>query len=568
MSDVAGDTQRPEADAARFDLLRARIALVLGPALFLLLWFLPLPLPDAAQRLAAVMALVVVFWIGEPVPVAVTALLAPCLALLAGAVPAGSAGGAVRAAFGGFGDPILMLFVGGFFIAEAMTVHGVDRRLAMSILSLRAFSASPARMVVGLGLCSWVLSMWMSNTATTALLIPIAIGMLRVARAGAPPGRLDTSVMLMLPFASTVGGLATPVGTAPNIIGIGQMEKLPGVDFGFLTWMGYGVSIGALMIVALAILLTRGLPAAAADLRGHAVAERSRMGGWSRGERVTVLAFSLAVGGWVFTGLAQAAGWKEIQAFMSARLPEGAIALLAASVLFMIPSARGRRTLTWGEAARIDWGRGRAVDGGTDEVDGAFGRGRQGGCERARRRVVARADRALRRPRDPAVGDHVQHRDGDDARPRRDLDRGRRGDRPDSARPGGDLRVLVRVHAADFDTAQRDRLWNRADPDRDDGAERSRLRPDRIRPHRRRNPRAQPDPGALTPRPFAARNPAATSRPRPSARTAPRRSAPALPPAPRGPARPPSPPAAPTASGCSPPSSSGPPALLPPPPPR
>ncbi|NUN49934.1 MAG: DASS family sodium-coupled anion symporter [Candidatus Brocadiae bacterium] len=356
MNDVAGDAQRPEADAARFDRMRARIALVLGPALFLLLWFLPLPLPDPAQRLAAVMALVVVFWIGEPVPVAVTALLAPCLALLAGAVPAGSAGGAVRAAFSGFGDPILMLFVGGFFIAEAMTVHGVDRRLAMSILSLRAFSASPARMVVGLGLCSWVLSMWMSNTATTALLIPIAIGMLRVARAGAPPGRLDTSVMLMLPFASTVGGLATPVGTAPNIIGIGQMEKLPGVDIGFLTWMGYGVSIGALMIVALAILLTRGLPAAAADLRGHAVAERSRMGGWSRGERVTVLAFSLAVGGWVFTGLAQAAGWKEIQAFMSARLPEGAIALLAASVLFMIPSARGRRTLTWGEAARIDWG--------------------------------------------------------------------------------------------------------------------------------------------------------------------------------------------------------------------
>ena len=176
-----------ETPGASVDQWRARIAVALGPVLFVALWFAPLPIPFQAHRLAAVMALVVTFWIGEPIPVAVTALLGPTLALLAGAVPGKDAKEAVAFAYKGFGDPILMLFVGGFFIAEAMTVHGLDRRMAMSVLSIRSFSASPARMVAGLGACAWLLSMWMSNTATTALLIPIAAGMLSVCREGRPP---------------------------------------------------------------------------------------------------------------------------------------------------------------------------------------------------------------------------------------------------------------------------------------------------------------------------------------------------------------------------------------------
>ena len=344
--EVGGDAPAPASG-------RARLSLLLGPLLAALVWCLPLDLPEPAHRLAAVMTLVVVFWIGEPIPVAVTALLGPTLALLLGAVPAGDAKAQVASAYAKFGDPILMLFVGGFFIAEAMTVHGLDRRVAMRILSWRAFSATPARMVAGLALCSCLLSMWMSNTAVTALMIPIATGMLAVAGGGA---RLAAPTLLTLSFAATVGGLGTPVGTAPNLIGLAQIETLTGVRIGFLPWMLMALPLVALMLGAVVLLMTRGLPPSTADLRAHALAARKALGPWTRGQAVTASAFGLAVLLWMGTGLTQIWRGGPAQTWCEAHLPEGAVALLAASLLFIIPAAPGRPTLTWKEAARIDWG--------------------------------------------------------------------------------------------------------------------------------------------------------------------------------------------------------------------
>lgn len=351
----------PDEVGAAFDRARARAALVIAPLVFLILWFAPLPLPDQAHRLAAVMGLVVTLWIGEPIPLAVTALLAPALALLVGAVPGAEvdARKAVTAAFSGFGDPILMLFIGGFFIAEAMTVHALDRRLAMTILSLRALGSSPRNMVIGLGLTCCVLSMWVSNTATTALLIPIAAGMLRVASPDedAPEARrLASTCMLMLPFAATVGGLGTPVGTAPNLVGLAQIQKLTGERIEFLRWMALALPLVLAMMLALATLLTRGLPRLGADLRAHALAERVKLGPWRRGEVVTAMSFGLAVSLWIASGLAQLDKNGPLARWFESHLPEGAIALLASSLLFIVKSAPERPTLTWREATRIDWG--------------------------------------------------------------------------------------------------------------------------------------------------------------------------------------------------------------------
>lgn len=353
----------PDEPGARLDRARGRIAIVLGPLLFLALWLAPLPMAEAAfpreaQRLAAVMALVVVFWIGEPIPVAVTALLGPTLALLIGAVPFDPKrpDEAIRTAYSKFGDPILMMFIGGFFIAEAMTVHGLDRRFAMRILSTRVFGASPRNMVVGLGVCAALLSMWVSNTATTALLLPIASGMLALTRPeGSKPGRVDALCMLMIPFAATVGGLGTPVGTAPNLIGLGHIRKL-GLDISFLHWMQLTLPLCLAMLVCLAILLTRELPADGADLSAHARAEHARLGPWKQGEVVTAASFGLAVTLWIVSGLAQLDEKGALNQWFKAHLPESVIALVAASLLFVVPSAPGRATLTWREATRIDWG--------------------------------------------------------------------------------------------------------------------------------------------------------------------------------------------------------------------
>mgnify|MGYP001210286735 CR=1 FL=1 len=343
------------------DHLRARISAWLGPLLALGVWLLPLPLGDEAHRLAAVMMLVITWWIGEPIPPAATALLGPTLALLVGAVPlpeGARASEAVQLAYRGFGDPVLMLFMGGFFIAEALTVHGLDRRFAMRVLSYPAVGGSPARVVIGLGLVSCVLSMWVSNTATTALLIPIAKGILDLARSrgGAAQGRdFSAACMLMLPFAATVGGLATPVGTAPNLIAIGRLSA-GGTEIGFLRWMSLALPLVLVMMLALCWLLTRGLSRKGGGFDQHAREQLARMGPWGRGEKVTMLAFGLAVAGWLGTGAVQLFDWPAAQEWLKGHLSEGGIGLLAASLLFLLRTEGGRPALTWSEATRIDWG--------------------------------------------------------------------------------------------------------------------------------------------------------------------------------------------------------------------
>lgn len=348
------------APGALADRARGRVTLWLGPLLALGVWLLPLPLPDEAHRLAAVMALVVTWWIGEPVPPAVTALLGPTLAMLLGALPAAvPARDAAKVAFKGFGDPILMLFMGGFFIAEALTVHGLDRRFAMRVLAIPAVGASPARVVAGLGIVACALSMWVSNTATTALLIPIARGVLRLmhGKDGAPPGRLDAVCMLMLPFAATVGGLGTPVGTAPNLIGMAELERA-GHGVSFLSWMAITLPLVLAMMVALVLLLGRDLPRGQVGFHLHAQEELRRIGPWRRGEVITAVAFGLAVLGWIGTGVVNLLGsrFPAAEAWCEGHLSEGGIGLLAAALLFLVPTERGRPTLTWPEAARIDWG--------------------------------------------------------------------------------------------------------------------------------------------------------------------------------------------------------------------
>lgn len=325
-------------------------ALVLGPALFLAVLALPLSLSPEAHRLAAVMALVVVFWIGEPIPIAATALLGPTLALLVGAVPGKTPREAIGAAYSKFGDPILMLFIGGFFIAEAMTVHGLDRRLARAILARFAARGGAARVVCALGIASFLLSMWMSNTATTALLLPIAGGILGAARPGGP-SRFESAAVLAVAYAATVGGLMTPVGTAPNMIGISQIESLTGVRIGFVTWMLWTLPVALAGLIVLLAVLTR-------RLSGEAAAVQALPPGapWTRGERVTAFSFGLAVTLWMASGASQISPGCAAHAWFERHLPEGAIAILAASLLFLLPAAPGRPTLSWKEAARIDWG--------------------------------------------------------------------------------------------------------------------------------------------------------------------------------------------------------------------
>src|SRR5688500_7110096 len=172
--------------------------------------------------------MMVILWVTEALPLPVTAVLGPVLAVLLRVVP-------VRTAFAAFADPIIFVFIGSFMLAEAMFVHGVDRRIAYTALSWRFVGTSATRILLTFGAVTTVLSMWMSNTATTAMMFPIGLPIVaHLARSGMAGARQFALIMMLITsFGASIGGMATPVGTPPNLIGIGMLEKLSGVDVSF-----------------------------------------------------------------------------------------------------------------------------------------------------------------------------------------------------------------------------------------------------------------------------------------------------------------------------------------------
>lgn len=352
----------------RFERLRRTIGLVAGPLLAVVVWLLTSGLTNAQQMLAAVLTFVLVYWITEAIPIPVTAVLGLALAVVTGVAPAADV-------FGAFASSTIFLFIGGFIIAEAMMRHGLDRRFAFRVLALPGVARSTTRTVVAFGTVALLLSAFISNTAATAMLFPIALGIVgtlsglvaKQSRGGATVDasrlRFSTALMLMTAYGASVGGLLTPIGSPPNLIGREFIETETDARLPFFTWMLNAVPIVALMFVALCVILlalnrpeTRSIEGA----EEYVAQERRRLGPLSRGERNTLIAFGTAVTLWVLPGLLSLIAGGDIERFaeLTDRLDEGVVAVLAAGLLFLLPIdwERRRFTLSWNEASRIDWG--------------------------------------------------------------------------------------------------------------------------------------------------------------------------------------------------------------------
>jgi sodium-dependent dicarboxylate transporter 2/3/5 len=352
----AVETYSPAEEA--FNTRRRTIGLFLGPIVCVALLIAPLPLPAPAHRVAAILGMMVVFWMTEALPLAVTALLGPVLAVLFRVVP-------VRTAFAAFADPIIFVFIGSFILAEAMFVHGVDRRIAFTALSWRFVGTSATRTLVTFGAVTMILSMWMSNTATTAMMFPIGLSIVaHLARSGMAGARqFALAMMLITSFGASIGGMATPVGTPPNLIGIGMLEKLAGVDVTFFQWMLLGVPAMVLMFCLIAVqFYFAGARHAQVDAASTEIVrdELERLGPVSHGQRNVLIAFGITVLLWVAPGVFAIAGVDDTgfaRGFAQA-VPESVAAMLGALLLFLLPvNWTGRRfTLTWEQALKIDWG--------------------------------------------------------------------------------------------------------------------------------------------------------------------------------------------------------------------
>ncbi len=349
----------------RFELWRRRAGLALGPVAALAVYFLAPGLPPSERSLAAILAFVGVYWISEAIPLPVTALLGPVLCALAGVAESDRI-------FRPFADSIIFVFLGSFLLARAMAVNGLDRRVALGVLSARWVGGSPARIRLAVGAAAFLISMWISNTATVAMLFPIVVGIgaalerLFAAAGGESAGAgrgYVAGLMLMTAYAGSIGGLATPVGTPPNLIGIGMMHDLAGVRLPFFQWMLVGLPIALVMFAVLALLLGRLHPTPVRRLQGLGETLsnwRRELPEWSRAQTVTLAAFLTAVTLWVTPGaLAVARGTEDaLYRAVTALLNEGVVAVLAASLLFLIP-VRARPiagVLEWKDAVKIDWG--------------------------------------------------------------------------------------------------------------------------------------------------------------------------------------------------------------------
>ncbi|WP_182526608.1 SLC13 family permease [Nocardioides dongkuii] len=362
-----GEQQLSEREE-RFEKTRRTTGLVLAPLVTAVFYFLPLGLDAQQQTLAAVLLGVIVLWVTEPVPIPIGGFIGVGAIVLLGVASADDA-------LAPFGSSTVFTFIGAFILAQAMLKHGVAKRFAMFILDLPGVGTSTARVVIAFGAITALLSGFVSNTATVAMLLPTAIGLLTViakllqSRDLVAPDfdplrlRVGVALMLMLAYGASVGGLLTPVGSPPNLIGRGLIEEATGETVTFLDWMLLAFPVCTLMFVALALVLLLLNKPELKRLDGveeWVDAERAQLGAMSRAEKNTLVAFVVTVTLWITPGVVALVAGADSSAYatVSGRLDEGIVAVLGASLLFLLPTDWGSRefTLRWSDAARIDWG--------------------------------------------------------------------------------------------------------------------------------------------------------------------------------------------------------------------
>ncbi|MDP9348673.1 MAG: DASS family sodium-coupled anion symporter [Gemmatimonadota bacterium] len=331
---------------------RARLGLLLGPLLFAALLLLPVPagLSPAGWRALAAGALMAVWWVTEAIPIPATALLPLALFPLLGVAD-------IDAAAAPYANPIIFLFMGGFLLALAMQRWNLHRRIALSIV--RMLGTRPASLVGGFMLATAFLSMWVSNTATAVMMLPIGISVVELVRRRDPgvdaeERNFAAALMLGIAYAASIGGFATLIGTPPNALLAGFMRETYGYQVGFAQWMGVGVPLMLLVLPLTWLLLVRLVfPIRAPEIPGgRELIERElrALGPLSRPEVAVAAVFTAAALLWIFSPLLEGMLPEDT-------LSDAGIGIAAALLLFLIPADRkaGTFVLDWEWAGRLPW---------------------------------------------------------------------------------------------------------------------------------------------------------------------------------------------------------------------
>lgn len=295
-------------------------------------------------------AWVALWWLFEPIPAPHTALLPLAALPLLGVL---DAKGVAEA----YGNEVILLLGGGFMLSAAIERNGAHRRLALWMLRLTG-GGSGRRVLWGFVLASGLISMWISNTATTLLLVPVALAIL----ADYPERRLAAPLILGIAYAASFGGLGTPIGSPPNLIFRSVYEQASGDEISFVDWFVYGIPIVAITLPLLALWLGRGL-------RGLPAATLPALPPISAGERRVLAVFGIVALAWIFR-TDPWGGWKAWLGLPGAS--DASVALLGALAMGLVPDGKGGHLLDWDTAERIPWGT-LVLFGGGIALASAFG---------------------------------------------------------------------------------------------------------------------------------------------------------------------------------------------------
>lgn len=341
----------------RFNERRNYSGLLLGVVVFLTLFFLPMDsLSPEAHRLAAILGLVITFWMTEMLPLGVTALLGLALAVILQVTT-------VENAFAPMAHPLIFLFIGSFILAQALFVHRVNERIAYTVLSWKWIGARPSRILVAYGVLAAFLSAWMSNTATAAMLVPIGMSLIKFMESeNKLPSSYGTALMLMTAYGCAWGGMVTPVGTPPNLIAIGMLRDQLGINISFVDWMLLTLPISFVLMVIVIVYLNYVGRAGIKEISGatQLIAKRRKeLGPLRTGERNAIIAFGITICLWIIPGILPLLFGSDhlIVKVITSSVPESVAALIGAALLFILPiSSKEPSTITWKQAVQIDWG--------------------------------------------------------------------------------------------------------------------------------------------------------------------------------------------------------------------
>ncbi len=313
-----------------------KIGVSLGIILFLVTLYSPLDLDYPAKLVLATTILMVALWVTEALPIYVTALL-PLLIFP-------FTDSELSDTLTGYADRIIFLFLGGFMLALAIEKSMLHKRFALHIL--RIVGADQKHLIGSFMIATASLSAWISNTATTMLMLPIALSII----SQVSNRRFATCLLLSIAYSASLGGLATLIGTPPNAILASLAKQLLDIEISFGKWLLVGVPVSIIsLMVTWSYLVNIGVKVDAKPLFDKSIilTELNRLGSISRDEKIVAVVFGATAIAWITRGLL----WKSYAPFID----DATIALFAALVLFLIPS-RGGRLLEWNDAKKIPWG--------------------------------------------------------------------------------------------------------------------------------------------------------------------------------------------------------------------